>query len=99
MVRLSRSAVEANAKSIQQALGIATADRSVLNLPMSYSYGLSVLNSHLLAGASVVMTELGLTERRYWDRLTAQKVTSMPGVPYVYQTLKRLGFEALAPAT
>src|SRR5207302_1770742 len=59
MVRLSRSAVEANAKSIQQALGIGTADRSVLNLPMSYSYGLSVLNSHLSAGASIVMTELG----------------------------------------
>jgi acyl-CoA synthetase (AMP-forming)/AMP-acid ligase II len=99
MVRLSRSAVEANAQSIQQALGIGAADRSVLNLPMSYSYGLSVLNSHLLAGASVVMTELGLTERRYWDRLAAHKVTSMPGVPYVYQTLKRLGFETLAPST
>jgi acyl-CoA synthetase (AMP-forming)/AMP-acid ligase II len=99
MVRLARTAVEANARSIRQALGIGSADRSLLNLPLSYSYGLSVLNSHLAAGASVLLTERGLNERLFWDRLAAHRVTSMPGVPYLYQTLKRLGFEALAPAS
>ncbi len=99
MVRLSRSAVEANARSIREALAIGPTERSLLSLPLSYSYGLSVLNSHLAAGASVLLTERGLTDRLYWARAAEHRVTSMPGVPYVYQTLKRLGFEALAPAS
>jgi acyl-CoA synthetase (AMP-forming)/AMP-acid ligase II len=80
-------------------LRIGPGDRAALNLPLSYSYGLSVLNSHLVAGGSVVLTEQGLTARPLWDRLTELQATSMPGVPYVYQTLHRLGFETLAPAS
>jgi acyl-CoA synthetase (AMP-forming)/AMP-acid ligase II len=97
LVRLSRTAVEANAAQIVEALRIAAEDRAALPLPLSYSYGLSVLNSHLLAGASIVLTDRGLTERPLWDRLAELRVTSMPGVPYVYQTLDRLGFEKLLP--
>ena len=49
-VRLRRGNVEANAESIRQALAISDQDVPVAHLPVHYSYGLSVVNSHLLAG-------------------------------------------------
>lgn len=99
LVRLSRKAIDSNAAAIVQSLAITQDQRSVLNLPFSYSYGLSVLNSHLAAGASVVLTHEGLTGEGFWRRIAGHKVTSMPGVPMVYEMLRRLGFETLAPAS
>lgn len=52
-VRLSASALEANARSIASYLVLSEADRGLLMLPLHYSYGLSVLNSHLADGASL----------------------------------------------
>ncbi|MBC7906140.1 MAG: AMP-binding protein [Rhodospirillaceae bacterium] len=97
LVRLSRKAVCANAMAIMAALRISEPDRSALNLPLSYSYGLSVLNSHLLAGASVVLTGHGITSKPFWQRLAEERVTSMPGVPSVYEVLRRLGFDKVIP--
>ncbi|HYG87177.1 MAG TPA: AMP-binding protein [Azospirillum sp.] len=99
LVRLSRAAVEANARSIASALSIDASERAALNLPISYSYGLSVLNSHLLLGASVLLSNQGIMSRIWWDRLTAERATSMPGVPATYEMLHRLGFDTLAPAS
>jgi acyl-coenzyme A synthetase/AMP-(fatty) acid ligase len=97
LVRLSRAAVDANAAAIIDALGIAPDQRSLLNLPFSYSYGLSVLNSHLAAGASLLLTRQAMTAPGFWQRLAETRVTSMPGVPTSYGILRRLGFEELAP--
>ena len=97
LVRLTRRALASNAAAIVEALGIAPDQRSVLNLPFAYSYGLSVLNSHLAAGASVLLTRYGLTGSGFWQRLATERVTSMPGVPMVYEMLHRLGFETVAP--
>ena len=99
LVRLSRSAIEANAASIAQGLSIGPGERAALNLPISYSYGLSVLNSHLLMGASVLLSSHGVFSREWWGRLTEHHVTSMPGVPMVYEMLARLDFDKLAPPT
>jgi long-chain acyl-CoA synthetase len=99
LVRLSRSAVEANAAAIAQGLSINPEQRAALNLPMSYSYGLSVLNSHLLVGASVLLSCQGVISRAWWGRLAEQNATSMPGVPMVYEMLARLDFDTLAPPT
>lgn len=97
LVRLSRRAVEANAAAIVQALAITADQRSVLPLPIPYSYGLSVLNSHILAGASILMSNHGLVSPAFWQRIAEQSVTSMPGVPTSYDMLRRLKLEQLAP--
>ncbi len=55
-VRLSLDNVRANARSIAEALGIEPHYRAAANLPLHYSYGLSVINSHMARGASVVLT-------------------------------------------
>lgn len=89
-VRLTRRNVEANAESICQALTIESADCAITSLPIHYSYGLSVLNTHLLRGSSIALTDQGPLEPGFWHTFRAAECTSLAGVPYLYQILKRL---------
>lgn len=90
LVRLSRAAMLANAASIGAALSIDAAEVAPTSLPLHYSYGLSVLNSHLHAGATVVLTEASMLERAFWARLDAHRCTSLAAVPYQYEMMRRL---------
>ncbi|MCP4895422.1 MAG: AMP-binding protein [bacterium] len=92
-VRLTKKNVVSNAQSICSVLGIGTKDRAIANLPFHYSYGLSVLNSHLMSGGSVVTTHASVLERRFWETFADNDCTSFAGVPYIYQMLRRIGFE------
>jgi acyl-coenzyme A synthetase/AMP-(fatty) acid ligase len=94
-VRLSERNVQSNADSIRQALAITADDRAMCSLPFQYSYGLSVLNSHLRAGASLVVTPYGMMNAEYWSACREAECTSMAGVPYSYQVLHRLRLDDL----
>ncbi len=94
-VRLTQRNVVANAESINTALSIGPDDRAIASLPLHYSYGLSVLNTHLLAGASVVLTTSGLTDPLFWRAIRDYQCTSLAGVPYSYQILQRLGLDKM----
>jgi acyl-coenzyme A synthetase/AMP-(fatty) acid ligase len=94
-VRLSEHNVQSNADSIRQALAITADDRAMCSLPFQYSYGLSVLNSHLRAGASLVVTPHGMMNAEYWSACREAECTSMAGVPYSYQVLHRLRLDDL----
>ncbi len=95
LVRLSRDSVKANARSIQEALEITEEDRPIAHLPLSYSYGLSILNSHLLAGATVVLSADSLIAPGFWKTVSEYRVNSFSGVPYTYQILRRLELDHL----
>ena len=98
-VRLHRGNVEANAESIRQALAISDADVPVAHLPLHYSYGLSVVNSHLLAGASIVLMREGLVSPVFWEAIRRYRVDLFSGVPYTYQMLRRLGLDKVSAPT
>ncbi len=98
-VRLSRRAVTANARQIAEALAITPDDRALLHLPLHYSFGLSVLHSHLLAGAPVVLAGGGLVQNRLWDLAQRHKATVLPAVPVQFDMLRRLDFERLGVPT
>jgi acyl-coenzyme A synthetase/AMP-(fatty) acid ligase len=93
LVRLSRANVEANARSIGDFLAIRPTDRALASLPLHYSYGLSVLNSHLLAGAAVVLTDLSVADECFWALAAETRATSFAGVPYTFELLDASGFE------
>jgi acyl-coenzyme A synthetase/AMP-(fatty) acid ligase len=95
LVRLSRTSVEANARSIQQALELTGEDRPVSHLPLNYSYGLSIVNSHFLVGASIVLTGDSLIAPTFWKTISEHGVNSFSGVPYTYQMLRRLDLDRL----
>jgi acyl-CoA synthetase (AMP-forming)/AMP-acid ligase II len=93
LVRLSRQAILANADAIAQVLHIDADEVAPTCLPLHYSYGLSVLNSHLLRGATVVIEPSGVLGRGFWDAVNSYGVTSLAGVPYHYEMLRRLKFD------
>src|SRR5690349_11741060 len=66
LVRLSRRNVAANAASIARYLELRADDRTITSLPLHYCYGLSVLTSHLVAGATVALTELSVVDQCFW---------------------------------
>lgn len=95
LVRLSYRNVAANAASIAQGLAIDPEERAITSLPLHYSYGLSVLNSHLYAGASVTLTDEGLMSADFWQLFREHRCTSFAGVPYSYQILDRLDMQEM----
>lgn len=95
LVRLKTSGVVANAQAIAAYLGLTQAERPLLHLPMSYSYGMSIINSHLMAGASICLTQKSVMEPGYWEELRAQEATSIAGVPFHYMAIRRLGEKGL----
>ncbi|HEX5016786.1 MAG TPA: AMP-binding protein [Actinomycetes bacterium] len=92
LVRLSAENLQANAHSIVEALRITPDDRAVTTLPLTYSYGLSVLHSHLEVGASVVLSDDSVVDARFWDAVAEHAVTTLPGVPHTFDLLDRVGF-------
>ena len=94
LVRLTLANLQANASSIAQYLQLTPSERPITSLPMPYSYGLSVLNSHLLVGASIVFSEDSVLRREFWDAIDRYRCTSFAGVPYTYQLLLQAGLLA-----
>ena len=90
LVRISRDNLVSNAAAICEYLEINSDERPITTLPMHYSYGMSVINSHVYAGATILLTQYTLMEQAFWDRLEGEKASSLAGVPYTYQMLKRL---------
>lgn len=76
-----------DAEAIIKSLEIDENDSAGVLLPVSYVYGLSVVNSHLLAGGSLLLPAGSMFQRGYWDFLEACGVTSFCGVPYTYEIL------------
>jgi|APSaa5957512622_1039677.scaffolds.fasta_scaffold11164_2 long-chain acyl-CoA synthetase len=91
-VRQSYRNICSNAEAIAQYLEITSVDRSITTMPMSYTYKLSIINSHLLQGASTILTEATLMERCFWEIIKIHKATTFGGVPYLYEMLKKLRF-------
>lgn len=96
LVRLSYKNILANAVSIAEYLNIDKNERAITSLPISYSYGLSVLNSHLLKGASVICTNKSIVVKDFWNLFKEYSSTSFAGVPYMYQTLQKIRFHTMS---
>lgn len=91
-VRQSYTNVLDNAKSIVKYLGLNETERPITTLPMNYTYGLSIINSHLLVGATILVTEKTLMQKEFWAFFKEKEATSFGGVPYTYEMLDKLRF-------
>lgn len=90
LVRLSKKNLESNARSIIEYLHITADERPVTSLPMYYSFGLSIINSHLLSGATLLLTSASYVEREFWQFANENSFTSFSGVPYTFEIMKKL---------
>lgn len=95
LVRLTQANLRSNAGSIAEYLGIDAQDKPITTLPMHYSYGLSIVNSHLLNGAEILLTDESIIGRVFWPFAREYGATSFGGVPLTYQLLHRMGLEQM----
>ena len=95
LVRHSYININNNAHSIAQYLKIDRSDRPITTLPMSYTYGLSIMTSHLLRGCAIILNNHTLMEKSFWEMLKSHAATTFGGVPYIYEMLKKLRFSRM----
>jgi len=92
LVKLSHENLRSNAESIAEYLCLASGERAITSLPLHYSYGLSVLHSHLLLGHAIVLTAESVSDPIFWQQVDRFGVTSIAGVPYSYELMAHSGF-------
>lgn len=92
LVRQSYKNINSNASAIAKYLELNEYEKPVTTLPFNYTYGISVINSHLLVGATILVTNKSIIQRDFWDFVKKYKATSIAGVPYTYQMLKKIRF-------
>jgi long-chain acyl-CoA synthetase len=93
LVRLTHANLTSNAMAIAEYLELGPEERSIQSLPMSYSYGLSLIHSHLVAGGTTFLTPHSFLRPDFWRHFAEYRCTSFAGVPHMYETLKRLRFD------
>ncbi len=90
LVRHSYENLEAQARNISEFFELDHKERPMVDLPINYTYGLSVLNSHLYSGATILLTSRNVLDLNYWAFLKKENATSFTNVPYSYEILKKL---------
>ena len=92
LVRHSYRNIEANAENVKNLFGLTSDERAMAILPMHYTMGLSVIASHLKAGATLLLSGRSLLDANFWKMLKEERATSFTGVPYSYELLMKLRF-------
>jgi len=95
LVRQSYENIRANTESIVEYLRLDATERPITTMPMSYTYGLSIINSHLFVGASIILTQKTLMQKAFWQQFRDYGATSFGGVPYIFEMLDKLRFFAM----
>ncbi|MEG0492112.1 MAG: AMP-binding protein [Clostridia bacterium] len=91
-VRQSYRNIRANTDSIVAYLALTAEERAITTLPLNYTYGVSIVNTHLDVGATLLLTEKGIAQREFWNFFKERQATSFGGVPYTYEMLDRMRF-------
>jgi len=89
LVKISYSNLQSNAQSIVKFMNLDSSSRAITTLPFNYSYGLSIVNTHLLVGGSIVLNSNSITDIAFWDAFESFAPTHIGGVPFSYEVFKR----------
>ena len=90
LVRHSYRNIEANADNVRRMFKLDGTEKAMAILPMHYTMGLSVIASHLLDSATLLLSGRSLLDKGFWSML--KEATSFTGVPYSYEILNKMRF-------
>lgn len=98
-VRISKKNIITNTADIVQSLHMKDTDRAITTLPMNYTYGLSVINTHLYVGATILLTDKKIFSNDFWHFFKINKGTFFAGVPYTFEMIEKLKLYKKFPNT
>ena len=90
LVKLSEKNISSNSLSICKSLGLTANDSVPITLPISYSFGISVINTHIHAGSKFICSDASILERSFWEAFSQCDARCIYGVPYHFVTMKKL---------
>lgn len=91
-VKISKENIYENTISIIKYLNISKKDKTITNMPYCYSYMLSIINTHLQKGGTIVVSNKSIIQKEFWKIFNNFKLTSFNGVPYIYEIMHKIGF-------
>ena len=92
LVRHKYANIEAAGLNISTFFGLTDKDRPLMVLPLHYTMGLSMVFSHFKVGATILITDLSMTDPRFWKFMKEERATSFTGVPFSYEILDKMRF-------
>ena len=96
LVRHKYGNLEANAANVAKAFSWRPDEEiGICDLPMNYTMGLNVINSHIVVGATVLMVKANLMDPDFWKFIKENGGTSFCGVPFSYEVMRRIGFDKM----
>lgn len=95
LVRHKYGNLEANAENVAKVFSWGVDEVGICDLPMNYTMGLNVINSHLVVGASVLLVKANLMDPDFWEFIKVNEGTSFCGVPFSYEVMRRIGFDKM----
>lgn len=94
-VKLSKKNLFENTHSIIKYLKITENDKTITNMPYCYSYMLSIINTHLERGGTIVVSDMSIIQNDFWKNFKKLKLTSFNGVPYIFEILNKIGLKRM----
>lgn len=92
LIKLSYKNIKSNVAAICEYLQISTKERTITTLPMQYTYGLSIINTYIFSGATLILYDKSILHEKFWEKFNKYQITSLSGVPYTFELLKKIGF-------
>lgn len=92
LVRYKQGNLTANAANVAKAWGWTQDERPICDLSMNYTMGLNVINTHLFAGAKLLLVSSNITNVKYWNFIKENTATNFTGVPFSFDLLWKLRF-------
>jgi long-chain acyl-CoA synthetase len=99
VVKLSIENINANISSIVEYLRMNERDKTVTTLPINYSYGLSIINTHFKVGGTVYLNNKSILEKSFWEKIVKSDITNFSGVPFTYEIISKMNNFKLFPHT
>lgn len=98
-VKLTHANLNANSAAIRKSLGILKTDVAGMILSPAYSYGLSVVNTHMDAGAKLYAPAAQFLSKLFWKQLSDNGVTSLALVPSHLEAMHGRSLGGMLPKT
>ena len=98
-VKLSKENILSNAISITKYLPIRKSDNLPLMLPVSYSYGFSLLTTHMLVGSNIYCSCPDILSKNFFEYIEKHKYNSIHGVPFTYEWFYKMRLGDLSLST
>ena len=65
-VKLTTENLKSNTIEISKYLKLSSKDRTISCLPWNYSYGMTIINTHLYSGGTIIVTSKSLLDKKFW---------------------------------